>query len=109
MSYTHLHPTIQQIAETHLTPAQLVAWKLELNGNGTRRIALLLDISRGSVVDRLDNAYRTLRRNGITQDEHGNWHHMPTQDSQEALSGARSPKMTQDPNHHPETLRKAHT
>lgn len=71
-------------AREHLTRAQYDAWRLELAGNGTRRIALLLDISRAAAIDRLDNAYRTLRRNNIHQDASGHWYQDASVRAQEA-------------------------
>lgn len=75
MSWNTLPDTIRATAAAILTPAQLDAWKLELAGYGTRRIAATLGISRTSAVDRLDNAYRRLTDAGITQDASGHWHH----------------------------------
>lgn len=74
MTWHTLPPEIQAIAQRELTDAQLAAWQLELAGHGHRRIALQLDLSRAAVRDRLDNAYRTLRRHGIRQDASGNWY-----------------------------------
>lgn len=56
MSWTSLHPTIRQIAETTLTPKQLVAYRLHTNGMSERSIAIHLRISRRAVRDRLQEA-----------------------------------------------------
>lgn len=74
MSWNTLHPTIQTTAQNVLTPKQLEAWKLELAGYGTRRIAEHLSISRASTIDRLDSAYRRLHAAGIRQDASGHYH-----------------------------------
>lgn len=58
-------PTIRELAQTVLTPAQYAAWQLDTTGISQREIAYRLDISRSSVIDRLDAADRTLRRHGI--------------------------------------------
>lgn len=75
MRWQQLPVEIQHIAEQHLTQKQLETWKLELAGRTQRQIALHYDISRASVIDRLDGTYRTLRRHHITQDNAGHWHH----------------------------------
>lgn len=74
MSWDSLPEPIRQIARTHLAPGQLEAWQHELAGLRPRRIALELDLSRAAVIDRLDGAYRNLRRHGVYQDASGNWY-----------------------------------
>lgn len=74
MTWHTLPPNIRTIAEHHLTQAQLDAWKLDLNGYGTRRIAIELNISRAAAIDRLTSAYRNLRAHGVRQDASGHYH-----------------------------------
>lgn len=74
MSWSQLPHEIRDTAETVLTGKQLEAWKLELAGLGTRRSAEHLNLSRTTVVDRLNTTYRKLTAAGITQDASGNWH-----------------------------------
>jgi DNA-binding CsgD family transcriptional regulator len=74
MKWAELPETIRHIAVSELTPAQLDAWHLTLEGHGSRGVALRLGISRASVLDRLDNAYRKLRAAGVEQDGSGNWY-----------------------------------
>lgn len=73
MTWNALPADIRTTAETVLAPGQLEAFKLELLGYGTRRIALELDLSRGAVTDRLTGAHRNLLRAGIRQDGSGQW------------------------------------
>lgn len=74
MSWNTLPPHIQEAAEKVLTQGQLQVFKLELAGLSKRGIALHLDLPRTTVYDRLQSTERTLRLNGITQDEFGRWH-----------------------------------
>lgn len=62
------------IREPLLTAKQLEAWKLELAGMGTRRIADALDIHRSTVLDRLAGAHRRLAKAGVRQDGSGHWY-----------------------------------
>lgn len=74
MTYAQLPPTIRATAETALTPKQLEAWKLELAGHGTRRIAIHLRITRSSVQSRLDHAHHALHAAGVRQTANGTWY-----------------------------------
>ena len=56
---------ILDIAQRELTIAQLEAWHMSINGISQRGIAYRLDISKTTATDRLDAAWRTLRRHGI--------------------------------------------
>jgi len=62
------------IATGRLTAKQLEAWRLELQGYGTRGMALVLGISRSSAIDRLAAAHRVLRLCGVRQDASGRYH-----------------------------------
>lgn len=74
MSWHTLPPAIQAIATQHLTQRQLAAWQLDLAGHGTRRIAIILDISRSTAAEHLTAAYRNLRTHGVRQDASGHYH-----------------------------------
>ena len=69
-----IDPRILEIANANLTIAQLEAWHMSVNGisqrgiidgHSTRAIAYSLDLSRTTITDRLDAAWRTLRKHGI--------------------------------------------
>jgi FixJ family two-component response regulator len=60
-----IDPRIHQIALEHLTENQFRAWSLSIAGTSQRSIAYALDISRTTANDRLDAAWRTLRKHGI--------------------------------------------
>lgn len=74
MSWKHLDPDLQERISTLLTPNQLEAFVLELAGYGTRAIAQALDLSRSSVVSRLENAHHKLLHAGLRQDGSGRWY-----------------------------------
>lgn len=65
---------IRATAERELTPKQLAAWQLEIEGHGTRHISQQLNISRSSTLDRLQAAHRKLLAAGIRQTASGQWH-----------------------------------
>lgn len=73
MSWNVLPPEVREIAKRELTEKQLEAFKLELAGMSLRGIASALDIDRRAVRDRLDAAYRRLRRAGVRQTSSGGW------------------------------------
>lgn len=73
MSWNSLSPEVQQLAEDVLTEKQLQAWKLELAGLSLHEISRHLDLSRAAIKERLDGAYRKLRKSGLTQDGSGAW------------------------------------
>ena len=58
-------PAVLEIAENVLTPAQLEAWRMQLDGYSQRAISYHLDVGRTTVTDRLDGAWRALRRHGV--------------------------------------------
>ena len=60
-----IDPRIHQIALEQLTENQFRAWSLSIAGMSQRSIAYALDISRTTANDRLDAAWRTLRKHGI--------------------------------------------
>ncbi len=60
-----IDPRILEIANANLTIAQLEAWHMSVNGISQRGIAYRLDISKTTATDRLDAAWRTLRKHGI--------------------------------------------
>jgi hypothetical protein len=60
-----IDPRILETARSELTAPQFVAWKLHIDGHSTRAIAYSLDLSRTTITDRLDAAWRTLRKHGI--------------------------------------------
>ena len=60
-----IDPRILEIANRELTVAQLEVLGYVLDGWSQRRIAYHLDLSRTTVTDRIDAAFRTLRRHGI--------------------------------------------
>jgi DNA-binding CsgD family transcriptional regulator len=60
-----IDPDIHEIAIVVLTERQLRIWKLSQAGMSQRTVAYTLDISRTTVTDTLDAAYRKLRANGI--------------------------------------------
>ena len=70
---------IKDHVRTLLTDAQYEAWELHTDGHGARAIAHRLDISRASVISRLDAASLRLRRASVYQDASGNWHVHATQ------------------------------
>lgn len=74
MSWKTLDPSLQEAVAAVLTPAQLEAFTLELAGYGSRAIAQALDLSRSSVLSRLENAHRRLLQAGLRQDGSGRWH-----------------------------------
>jgi len=61
----NVDPRIHQIALEQLTENQFRAWSLSIAGMSQRSIAYALDISRTTANDRLDAAWRTLRKHGI--------------------------------------------
>lgn len=71
---TRVPPAVNQLAQTVLTPAQYRAWHLYETGHSQRAIAYALNISRSAVIDRLDNAGRTLKANGVRMDGAGNYY-----------------------------------
>lgn len=73
MSWNRLDPGLRQAIAAALTPAQLEAFTLELAGYGSRAIAQALDLSRSSVLSRLENAHRRLLHAGLRQDGSGRW------------------------------------
>jgi DNA-binding NarL/FixJ family response regulator len=60
-----IDPRILETARAELTPPQFIAWKLHTDGNSTRSIAYALDLSRTTITDRIDAAWRTLRKHGV--------------------------------------------
>jgi predicted naringenin-chalcone synthase len=60
-----IDPRILRIANQHLTQKQADAWLLHQQGTSIRAIAYYLDISRTTAGDRIDAAWRTLRKHGI--------------------------------------------
>lgn len=60
-----IDPRIHAIALDVLTENQFRAWSLSIAGTSQRSIAYALDISRTTANDRLDAAWRTLRKHGI--------------------------------------------
>ena len=56
---------IVTIAKEHLTVNQMNVWWLAQQGYSQRAIAYKLDLSRTTITDRLDAAWRTLRKHGI--------------------------------------------
>lgn len=60
VSWNTLDPAIRRIAETHLPPKQLDAYRLWEDGLGYGRIALRLHISSSSARDRVHRAIRTI-------------------------------------------------
>lgn len=58
-------PEILELAREHLSAAQLEAWRMHIDGYSQRAIGYHLDVSRTTVTDRLDAAWRTLRRHGV--------------------------------------------
>lgn len=61
MSWNHLTPELQTIAQQVLTRKQLDVLKLHLAGCGTRRIATMLDISEPTAREHLRRALAKLR------------------------------------------------
>jgi DNA-binding transcriptional regulator LsrR (DeoR family) len=60
-----IDPRIYDIARTNLTRGQFLAWDWHIHGESQRAIAYRLDISRTTVSDRLDAAWRILRKHGV--------------------------------------------
>ncbi len=60
-----IDPRIDAIARDVLTENQLRAWTLSVTGMSQRSIAYALDVNRTTITDRLDAAWRTLRKHGI--------------------------------------------
>ena len=60
-----IDPRILELAEVTLTERQYDVWRCHLNGQSQRAIAYRLDLSRTTITDRLDAAWRTLRKHGI--------------------------------------------
>ena len=60
-----IDPRIHQIALEQLTENQFRAWSLSIAGMSQRSIAYALDVNRTTITDRLDAAWRTLRKHGI--------------------------------------------
>jgi DNA-directed RNA polymerase specialized sigma24 family protein len=69
-----IDPRILHIANTHLTEKQADAWLLHQQGCSIRYIAYHLDISRTTAGDRIDSAWRTLRKHGIIATPDGRPH-----------------------------------
>lgn len=61
MSWAKLPVDVRATAEQELTRKQLDVFKLWMNGNGTDRIALTLDISRSTARDHLRRALQKLK------------------------------------------------
>lgn len=74
MSWHTLPDHIQELAADLLTPKQLAAFQLELDGWSQWAIAYHLGISRRAVRDRLETATLKLIAAGLRQDHDGNWH-----------------------------------
>ena len=81
---------IKDHVRTLLTAAQYEAWELHTDGHGARAIAHRLDISRASVISRLDAASLRLRRAGVYQDASGNWHVTPVKTRGNGVTGAET-------------------
>lgn len=60
MTWNQLHPDHRLLAENTLTRKQLDVYKLHLAGCGTRRIALMLDISQSTARTHLARAHQKL-------------------------------------------------
>lgn len=60
MSWDALSPELRELAARVCTEKELEALKLKAAGYGERRIAIVLNISRTSVRDRLRNGERKL-------------------------------------------------
>jgi DNA-binding NarL/FixJ family response regulator len=58
-------PRILQIAHRELTDRQLTVWNAHRLGQSQRSIAYQLDLSRTTITDTLDAAWRTLRKHGV--------------------------------------------
>ena len=65
---------ILTIANTVLTEKQADAWLLHQQGCSIRYIAYHLDISRTTAGDRIDSAWRVLRKHGIIATADGRPH-----------------------------------
>lgn len=68
MSLSTVDDTVKAIARATLTERQWQVWALHIAGCGTRRIELMLGISRSVVREHLDAATRRLARNGVVND-----------------------------------------
>lgn len=71
---TTIPTEVDELARTILTTKQYRAWTLEAKGYSQRHIAIACNIGRTSVIDRLDNANRTLRNAGVRMDASGNYY-----------------------------------
>jgi DNA-binding CsgD family transcriptional regulator len=74
VSWSTLPLEIREVAERVLTRMQLRVWVLELAGLSERRIAEKLKLSRWTIRDHHQAAYRELRRAGVRQHADGTWH-----------------------------------
>lgn len=81
---------VMLLAEELLTDRQMEVWILEAYGHPQRMIAWQLDISRSSVLDRLDAAHRKLRKAGVRQDlATGNYYLEENHDPANSGNGTR--------------------
>jgi len=60
-----IDPAVRNIAQAHLTLGQFQVFERWHTGMSQRAIALDLDLARTTIVDRYDNACRTLRKHGV--------------------------------------------
>jgi DNA-directed RNA polymerase specialized sigma24 family protein len=66
-------PAVLVIAERVLTEKQLEAFRLEQAGFGMMRVARHLGISKGAAHERVYNAHKKLRKEGLRMDGSGKW------------------------------------
>ncbi len=71
MTSEQLDPAVLKLASEVLTDRQLEVFIMVADGIPVRAISYRLDLSRTTVGDRLDGAYRKLRAHGLRFDPQG--------------------------------------
>lgn len=71
MSWMTIDVEVRRFVVRTLTHRQFEAWRLSIDGESERRMALTLGVSRRAVRDRLEHADLRLRKAGLEQDAAG--------------------------------------